>query len=303
MRILVKLDSNIGSGIGPILDLSSDRGEVIPKTVTIQQLLNGVEVVVTDYFATKIKVKPSGTCNNSIFINIDKQNPYNVPNIIGINSAYVGFGASTGSFYDEHWIHDFSFTSSSQQISYSDLKTNSTYVNNAILIGDSIRLTPASGSRTGNVFLNSPIKFKDSIGTLMDWSAYFVFTVGGGNGADGLSFILQSNTLNSGGIGGGIGYTGIPNSVAVGYDVWYNYESSADSNANQLEINVNGSVNSLTKLTVTPSFRGSTGTNGPRYNWIDYINKTFYIYYSSTNQKPSTPTLVYGLDISNYIFV
>jgi hypothetical protein len=76
MRILVKLDPNTGNGIGPILDLSSDRGEVIPEKVNVQELLNGKEVIVTDYFATKIKVKPSGICNRSIFINIDKGNPY-----------------------------------------------------------------------------------------------------------------------------------------------------------------------------------------------------------------------------------
>lgn len=79
MRVLIKLDSNIGSGIGPFLTLSADKGEVIPETVTVEELLIGKEVVLTDYFATKIRVKPSGVCNRSIFINIDRENPYTSP--------------------------------------------------------------------------------------------------------------------------------------------------------------------------------------------------------------------------------
>jgi hypothetical protein len=287
--------SSIVGPIAPKLyEPAINRTQLLQNNINDQKVFSALFQIEDDIVAAKFTKDPSTNTSLS----------YNQPetSVVGENSAYVGFGGSTGAVSDEHWIHDFEFSSPFQQISYSELLTNSTLVNNAIITNGSIRLTQATGNQKGNVFLNTPIYFVDNQGNSIDWSAYFAFSIGGGGGADGLSFILQSNTLNSGGFGGGIGYQGIPNSVAVGYDVYYNYQH--DNSSNHIQIDVNGNVEaSLIQQNVTPSFRGTTGTNSPRYNWIDYINGSLYIYYSSSDVKPASPTLTYNINILNYIII
>ena len=59
--------------------------------------------------------------------------PEVAPPTLGVNASYVGFGASTGGSNDEHWIHNFQFTSTlpQQSVNYNTFYNNSTLVNNA----------------------------------------------------------------------------------------------------------------------------------------------------------------------------
>lgn len=219
---------------------------------------------------------------------------------LGINSCYIGFGGSTGSFANEHWLHEMTWSSGLDQVSFATILANSNFLNNATLIGNSVRFTQATGGQTGNIFYTVPVRFIDRRGDLIDWSAYYVFSMGGGSRADGLSFILQSSSDTAGGYGGGLAYAGIPYSVAVGYD---SYSNPGDPNSNHIELDVNGDVgNSL--ITYIPPFDmcGTTGTNKYIYNWVDY-SKTgvIKIYVSTTNSKPSTPFITYSIDIRQYL--
>ncbi|MDZ4754283.1 MAG: L-type lectin-domain containing protein [Phycisphaerae bacterium] len=60
-------------------------------------------------------------------------------------------------------------------------------------------------------------------------------------GADGLVFVVQSISSSVGGLGRGIGYAGIQQSVGVEFDTWCNAVNN-DPSSNHVGINVNGVV-------------------------------------------------------------
>jgi hypothetical protein len=222
--------------------------------------------------------------------------------VIGVNSTYIGFGGSTGLLTNEHWIHDFTWTSLYQKLRYSEIYSNSNLVGTTIQSSDSYRLTRAITGQSGNFFYNKPVIFADFKGNLVDWSVFYTFSMGGGNRADGITFILQSKSLGEGGVGGGIGYSGILNSIGIGYDTYDN--GLFDPNNNHIELNVNGNVTSPLN-TFTPSFDmcGSTGTDKYIYNWVDYIgsSRTMRIYINTENVKPTTPAITRVIDLRTYI--
>jgi hypothetical protein len=219
--------------------------------------------------------------------------------VLGENSTYVGFGSSTGADTNEHWLHDFNWTSEYQNLNFNNLKNNSNLLNNATIVGNSIRFTTAVNNQTGNVFYKDLISFSDYNENNINWSCYYVFSMGGGSRADGISFILQSTSNTAGGSGGGLAYDGIQNSIAIGYDSYNNYY---DTNNNHIELNVNGSVsNSL--IVFTPPFNmcGTSGTDKYIYNWVDYIDGKIKVYCSESNTKPTSPFINYTIDIKNYL--
>jgi hypothetical protein len=223
--------------------------------------------------------------------------------ILGKNSTYVGFTAGTGALNNEHWIHDFSWTSGLENINYSTFLNNLNYLNFATRINNSVRLTQAINGQTGQVFYKTPLFIIDSNDNFIDWSLYFVFSMGGGTRADGLYCTLQSNILDVGGGGSGMGYDGIPNSVGIGYDTFNN--GGNDPNNNHMELSVNG--NTTNPLIVIPELGlnlcGSSGTNAYRYNWIEYKGNTkqLDVYISNTSTKPTTPILSTPINIEDYV--
>ena len=76
-----------------------------------------------------------------------------------------------------------------------------------------LRVTPAIGGQSGSVFSTSPI----TLGAAYSFSTRYTFNFNnqGNGGADGLVFVVQTNSNSVGGAGGGIGYAGILNSVGI----------------------------------------------------------------------------------------
>jgi len=64
----------------------------------------------------------------------------------------------------------------------------------------------------------------------------------GTSGADGIEFVINTATNNLGEYGGGIGYSGMVNSVGVEFDTFDNNSSYGDSSLypNHIAINING---------------------------------------------------------------
>ena len=185
----------------------------------------------------------------------------------------------------------------------SDIVNNPAIVGDAIIQNGQIRLTPPVYAQAGNVYYNIPAYVTDINNNYIDFSVYMKMSMGGttsGQHADGLGFIMQSNTTDFGGGGGGIGYGGIPNSIGIMCD---NFQNGYDPNNNHMELDVNGVVeNSL--ITATPSFEmWQPDPYVYRYIWIDYKNGIFYIYISESNSKPLTPLITYELDIRNYLIL
>lgn len=117
-----------------------------------------------------------------------------------------------------------------------------TLVGNASVVsttdGNVVRLTPASMSQSGAVYSTSPI----SLGANEIFSTGFSFRFtnpGPAASADGITFMLAASPNGLGSVGGGLGYEGVGNSVAIEFDTWNNGPSDGNSD-NHVAIDTNG---------------------------------------------------------------
>jgi hypothetical protein len=69
MYILVKLNSNQGTDLGPNFTLTANVGTLVPATATLAELLVGVTVL-ADNTATQVFVTSQGICTNALTIAI-----------------------------------------------------------------------------------------------------------------------------------------------------------------------------------------------------------------------------------------
>lgn len=98
--------------------------------------------------------------------------------------------------------------------------------NTATTAGGRLRVVPVTNDSSGIVVRTNKIKLDGG------FSTYFVMHLNGSTSmnsssfpgpADGLTFIIQDNpTPVLGGVGEGVGYAGIPNSIGVEFDTWKN---------------------------------------------------------------------------------
>jgi hypothetical protein len=197
-------------------------------------------------------------------------------------------------------------SAAAQSFNFSDfLNTSGLSINgNAVQNGAKLRLTPALNNQSGSVFSTNPI----SLGLNASFSTFFAFEILGrgglDNGADGLTFTVQTNSNSVGGIGGGIGYEGIPNSMAVEFDT---YNNSEFGGSNHVGIDLNGSVTSVVSTAqIAPDF-----DNGlVWYAWVDYngLTNVLQARWSPTNVRPVAAMLSHTVNLptvlgSNNAFV
>ena len=169
-----------------------------------------------------------------------------------------------------------STAASAAVIQYTDFSSVAglTLNGNAAQVGNVLRVTPATWDQAGSAFSTNTV----SLAANASFSTYFQFRFTGaggfndgiGNGADGLVFVVQTVSNNVGGLGGGIGYAGITNSVGIEFDTWNN--GSIDNNSsNHIGIDVNGDVQSVVLAEVTEADMN----NGGIWNaWVDYNSVT-----------------------------
>ena len=115
-------------------------------------------------------------------------------------------------------------------------------------------------------------------------------------GADGLVFVVQSVSSSIGGSGGGIGYAGIPNSVGVEFDTWWNGEQN-DPDSNHVGIDANGSVDHGAPAAFTAGIRPNFDNGLPWHAWVDYDGTTLEVRVSQSIDRPMLPTLSRVMDI------
>ncbi len=161
-----------------------------------------------------------------------------------------------------------------------------------------LRLTPATTSQSGSAFLTPAITLADQA----SFSTSFTFQItnsgsGGdsdGPGADGIAFVVQTVSSSAGGLGGGIGYAGILNSVAVEFDTYFN-GGAGEPDGNHVGIDLGGSVVSATSVGVTPRFNDGNVWNA----WVDYngVTDVLEVRVAQAAVRPLLPTLSHTVDL------
>lgn len=120
--------------------------------------------------------------------------------------------------------------------------------------GSHLRLTDSSNSQWGSAWHTAKVNVASGFQTT------FQYTISNpqDDGADGMAFVIQNTSTSALGTGGGgIGYAGIPNSIAVEIDT---YQGDSDPDANHVAImtrgvNANSDDHSLAQVAVlSPNF-------------------------------------------------
>lgn len=161
------------------------------------------------------------------------------------------------------------------------------FVGKAKLFNKRIRLTDATFNQGGGIWL------KEKRNVAQDFSIQigFQITQPGNSGADGIAFVIQNNNSDAIGIyGGGIGYAGIPNSLAIEFDTYPNSEYS-DPNDNHIGIQTRGKNPNNADHAITLG----TSRNIPQLEdgavhimRIDYVNKIMKVYLDEFNTPKIT---------------
>lgn len=159
-----------------------------------------------------------------------------------------------------------------------------------------LKLTDSTSGQAGAAFFNEKIKTTDGFSTFFE----FYLSSQSGGGADGLIFIVAKNSNSLGEAGGGMGYTGITESIGVEFD---NYQNEGEVSSSHIAINLDGEIPNVTEQ--TSDLGGTylhTSTTSPFYAWIDYSDTSnlMRVYISRTSTRPETPTLSYTVDIADY---
>ncbi len=106
----------------------------------------------------------------------------------------------------------------------------------AAIAANRLRLTPALTNRVGGAWLAA----KQPVASGFETMFQFQITEPGGGGAEGLAFVIQNSSASAlGETGGGLGYAGIPNSLAVEFDLCQN-PGQADPDGNHLGVHSGG---------------------------------------------------------------
>lgn len=133
-------------------------------------------------------------------------------------------------------------------INYPDFHnpTGLTLLGSAAVHGTELRLTPAVSG------LGAAAWFHSLQPVTAGFSTTFQFRISdlGFGGADGFAFVVQRSSLfELRGGGGAIGYHGIPNSVAIEFDTWQNFDDldgfGGDPNDNHISVHSNGRFSNM----------------------------------------------------------
>jgi hypothetical protein len=178
----------------------------------------------------------------------------------------------------------------------------SLYLNrNAAIVGTVLRLVPASRDQIGSAYYYQKQRLSLSGG----WTTTFQFRITNptNGGADGFSFIIQDAGANAlGGIGAGIGYTGIPRSLAVEFDTWQNNQTGySEPNGNHV------AVHTQWQQPNTAAMAARLGWADPGFNLEDGQVHTATITYNGSGQLDivldNVSVLTVTFDHNNYLSI
>ena len=196
-------------------------------------------------------------------------------------------------------FHNFKNTKSLQLLGNA---TNVTTSDGAVL-----QLTPSTSGQAGAAFTAVPIPFGPHVG----FSTFFTFRLSkpggfvdsdGVQGGDGIAFLIQSAGYMYGVGGGGIGYEGINQSLAVEFDTWNNFTQNGfpgDLNGNQVAVNLNGVLNDPVSVPIT----NAMNNGNVWYAWVDYegVSQDLQVRLSEIPIRPKAPILDVTVDLPSIL--
>ncbi len=180
--------------------------------------------------------------------------PVNISSTVGANTAFVGFTAGTGGLTAIQDIVNWTLISGppsgggggggggsgggggggTSTINFASgfSATGMQFNGNAKLTGNRLQLTDTSGNlEDGSAFWNQKVN-------VQRFTSDFTFQITN-SGADGITFAIQGAAPTAlGAAGGGLGYAGMANSVAVKFDIYDN----AGEGSNSTGLYLNGAV-------------------------------------------------------------
>ncbi len=235
--IAIKFDlySNAGEGSNSTGLYQNGASPTVPSidlTSSGVNLHSGDTMLVhATYDSTTLTLKITDTVTGKSFM---QSFTINLPQVIGGNTAYIGFTGGSGGYAALQEIISWTYVSLPPSINFGSgfsITTGLTFNGSAVASDDSrLQLTTGGKQQRGSVFYNTPMNIQSFV---TDFS--FQLSVAQ---ADGFTFTIQNvapTALGTG--GGGLGYgtdnpaanTGINNSIAIKFDLYSNAGEGSDS--------------------------------------------------------------------------
>lgn len=183
---------------------------------------------------------------------------------------------------------------------------------------DVIRLTPTTGGK-GTAYYKNYV----SLANDRSFSTYFTFKIiPVGAGADGMVFILNTDTNEFGSGGGGMGYAGMDNSIGIEFDTYDNshdwgggtpsntygddgLESSGTASQwSHIAVNVNGDINNPVATASNTEIGYHFKDQSLYHVWIDYdgLTDTLEVRINqNSNERPATAIISTPLDLAGIL--
>lgn len=156
-----------------------------------------------------------------------------------------------------------------------------------------VTLTSSSFEQLGAVFTEEMVNveaFHVSFRVRISQEATGAPDCNGEIGGDGISFIIGRDQ-SLGAMGGGLGFRGLNNSVAVVVDTYCNSNFN-DPASSFIAIHTDGNVNHTAN---TPFV--SVGDDRDLYVWVDYRGGTLFVRYNTENVYPKEAAIQQAIDI------
>ena len=149
--------------------------------------------------------------------------PINIPATVGGTTAYVGFTGGTGGATSTQNINSWIYLAALSSPNYpAGFDGAGLQLNGATYSGTALQLTNSGLNEAGSAFYATPVN-------IAAFTTDFSFQLVDAQ-ADGFTFVIQNARPTAlGGDGGGLGYWGIPQSLAIKFDLFDNAGEGSDS--------------------------------------------------------------------------
>lgn len=228
----------------------------------------------------------------------DGQCPYPLGGLVNTNSEIIGATVGGGEFGDGT-IFSLSYAGlwdscGSDSFEYPDFSSkDKIFINGqAAPNPKTIRLTSTEANLTGAMYRDEPVRVSGGFRTEFSFrfsEGHNAWKDGSPDGADGLAFVIQAaDTKTKGTFGGGIGYSGIPNSIAFEFDAYNNDEDLGEDNGSHTAIFSNGKG--------ANSSDHSSGAEIVYTENIPLLKADSSIYYAKIEYHTDTKTMTVWID-------